>query len=174
MARALRWTVLALSIPIVLGALGEIPGARAQSTDSQTIQTHDVPSDHIQPSMITEVQGTVLTVTVDNPSNSTHSHNVFISGYNAPAPQSQMQDWGLQPGSTKSFTVTLDQAGTFPYFSTWPGDQAGGIAGTLVVQASSNGGSGSSGGSKTPGPEPAAVLAVIGIAALLWTGRRPS
>ncbi|MHB8586833.1 MAG: cupredoxin domain-containing protein [Thermoplasmatota archaeon] len=157
-----------MSLVICVAAL---PGASAQTTDAQTIATHDVPSDHIQPSAITEVQGTVLTVNVTNPSNESSSHNVYIQGYDAPLPLAQMDTWTVAPGHYKTFTVTLSQAGTFPYYSTLPGDQAGGMAGTLTVQ-SSGGNSTGTGGAKTPAFEAGAAIAAVGLVAVAASNRR--
>lgn len=79
------------------------------------------------PSSITHKSGTI-TFFLENVGTAAHDMKVFDSAGNGVA-QSDL----VQPGNDATFTISLTQAGTYPFNCTQPGHKDAGMKGTLTI-----------------------------------------
>jgi plastocyanin len=189
--------LIAAGLLVALGAAAPASGASAPAPATRSvsviIETHDTATLadgtkvnflHVAPSEINEIQGTNLTVTIQDPINESGPHNICFAcpvgtgygGSDVPGACSGEtnpdcynvggQIDQVSPGQSKTFSFILSKAGDFDYFCTIPGHRTGGMAGVLHVE--------STGVTppRTPGFEAAWALLGIGAAAASVAGLR--
>ncbi|MHB8585346.1 MAG: cupredoxin domain-containing protein [Thermoplasmatota archaeon] len=142
----------------------EFHDGTVQTATGQTVAFYHLAPDNLGVFRV----GTILHLTLEEPTNATQQHDLFFGCTTLPDgdPPNQPpcidlggRNWTIGPGEAKNVVVPLNQSGTFWYFSDFPGQEAGGMRGTVTVQGTPS--------AKTPGFDADLGVAAFAAAALL-------
>jgi hypothetical protein len=100
------------------------------------VVVHDIPLPgngtffHLEPEVILANEGSLATVTFQNPAANSQASDLYFDGYHAGG-----KAYLASPGESVSFSFPLNRSGSFAFYSDIPGQREGGAHGTLVVNA---------------------------------------
>lgn len=158
-----------MRLGLVAALLVAAPLAGAQAVTEHIVYLHENPL-HALPEVINARVGETIQFTVENPEAPDKTpHNFLVCG-DGKKPQESCDDrWGftgmIQPGASAVVTVDVAKAGVFEYYCYIPGHKGGGMRGELVV-------TGDESSKGVPAPALGALLAALGVAALVGGRRR--